>query len=58
MEQYKKNAQLLLCTGKSNKEKEEEDYGVIRIITDVIENKFSIDTEGNAEIWNSISDVR
>lgn len=53
MEQYNKNAQILLCTGKVDREKEEEDYGVIKIVTDVIENKFSVDTEGNAEIWSN-----
>lgn len=47
MEQYSEVAQYLLCTGKADKSKETEKYGVVKIVTDVIENKFSTYMEGN-----------
>lgn len=53
MEQYSESAQYLLCTGKADKSKETERYGVVKIVTDVIENKFSTYMEGNAESWSA-----
>ena len=53
MEQYSKTAQYLLCTGKADESKETEKYGVIKIVTDVIENNFSTYMEGNAESWSA-----
>lgn len=53
MERYNETAQCLLCTGKADRSMEMEEYGVVRIVTDVIENKFSTYMEGNAEIWSS-----
>lgn len=54
MEQYGKNSRLLLCTGKADKDKEREKYGIIKIVTNVLENVYSVDNEGNAGIWGSV----
>lgn len=53
MNQYGKNSQYLFCTGKMQQEKETEKYGVIQIVTDVLENSFSTHTDGNAAIWSA-----
>ena len=53
MKQYGEISDFLLCTGKANKCRETEQYGMVKIITDITENKFSVNLEGNAECWNS-----
>lgn len=53
MEKYSETTQYLLCTGKIDKNKETEKYGLIKIVTDVIENKFSTYMDGNAENWSA-----
>ena len=37
--------------------KAEYKYGIIKIETDVVNNKYSIQKEGNAEYWESASDL-
>lgn len=53
MKQYSENAKHLLCTGKVDREKEKEQYGMVKIMTDVIKNEYSINIEGNADIWSA-----
>lgn len=51
MKRYSEVSQYLLCTGKADRTKETEKYGIVKIVTDIIENSFSTYTEGNAESW-------
>lgn len=51
MKKYNERTQYLLCTGKVDGSKESEDYGVIKIETDVLEHTFNTSMEGNAERW-------
>lgn len=53
MKRYSEVSQYLLCTGKADRTKETEKYGIVKIVTDVIENSFSTYTEGNAESWTN-----
>lgn len=53
MNQYNKNVQYLFCTGDEDKNKETENYGTVKIVTDVLDNSFSTYTEGNAKIWSA-----
>ena len=53
MEQYMEKTQVLLCTGKADKSKETEKYGAIKIVTNILENNFFTETEGNADYWNA-----
>lgn len=53
MEHYSENAKYLLCTGKADRDKETEKYGVVKIVTNVLENEFSTYIEGNAESWSA-----
>lgn len=46
-----------MCTGKKVQNQESEKYGIIKIITDVLNNEYSIQKEGNAEYWESASDL-
>lgn len=57
MEQYNKRVKHLMCTGKKVQNQESEKYGIIKIETDVVNNKYSIQKEGNAEYWESASDL-
>lgn len=52
LKEYKKRSECLYCTGKINPGKECDKYGVVVILTDVIANKYHIEEEGNAELWN------
>lgn len=51
MKRYSEVSQYLLCAGKADRTKETEKYGIVKIVTDIIENSFSTYTEGNAESW-------
>ena len=53
MAQYKQNAQHLFCTGKMDNENETEDYGIIKVVTDVLQNTYTPSVAGNAEIWSA-----
>ena len=41
MKRYSEVSQYLLCTGKADRTKETEKYGIVKIVTDIIENSFS-----------------
>lgn len=51
MEQYSQRAENLLCTGNKNQQKERNLYGVIKVVTDVLEDTYSFELNGNATIW-------
>ena len=53
MEEYDKRTQFLMCTGKSDKNNENENYGIIKIETDILAHTFSTQMEGNAEYWSA-----
>lgn len=53
MNQYKENTEHLFCTGKANKDDEQERYGVLKVVTDILQNTYSMFVEGNAEIWSA-----
>lgn len=53
MIQYCETAEEVFCTGNADKGRETELYGVVRIVTDVVENRNTAWTEGNAGIWNA-----
>ena len=55
MEQYRKQAQLLFCTGQREMENEVVDYGVVKIVTNVLERTFETFVEGNAGIWKTVT---
>ena len=42
-----------MCTGKVDGNAENENYGIIKIETDILGHTFSIQMEGNAEYWNA-----
>ena len=48
MKKYSESSQYLLCTGNMDKSKETEKYGVIKIVTDVLQNEFNMHMYGNA----------
>lgn len=53
MNQYKQNSTYLFCTGKVNKNDEQEQYGMVKIVTDILQKTYQIFPEGNAEIWGT-----
>ena len=55
MEQYRKQAQLLFCTGQREMESEVVDYGVVKIVTNVLERIFETFVEGNSGIWKRLT---
>lgn len=53
MESYKSRSNFLFCTGSINKEVEENEFGILKIVTDVLENSYETKTEGNAKAWGT-----
>lgn len=52
MNQYKQNAEMLFCTGRVNKDDEQEKYGILKVVTNVLEKTYTVDLEGNTARWN------
>lgn len=48
LDQYANNSWELYCTGRLDGDKEEEPYGIVKIVTNVIEKYYSVYKEGNA----------
>jgi len=53
MKQYSENAKYLFCTGNADRETENEQYGIVEVVTDVIKKEYSTKIEGNADIWSA-----
>ena len=53
MRQYEETTKYLFCTGNADKDCEKEKYGIVKIVTNVLDNSFSTYTEGNAGIWGA-----
>ena len=53
MKQYSENAKSLFCTGNADRETENEQYGIVEVVTDVIKKEYSTKIEGNADIWSA-----
>lgn len=51
MELYKKKSENLYCTGHKDCMSEKENFGVVKIVTNVIQEEYKIETEGNATKW-------
>lgn len=45
MKQYTEKTRYLFCTGKADKEEESEKYGIVKIVTDVIKNEYSMEKQ-------------
>lgn len=56
MNLYISNSKGVYCTGNKDETQEESDYGVIEIVTNVVDNKYSINVEGNAILWEKGED--
>lgn len=52
MAQYKKLAENLYCTGNEDRHKEKQEYGMVKVVTNVLDNSYTTVVQGNAEIWN------
>ncbi len=53
MDQYVSNSEYVYCTGKKDETKEEDEYGIIEITTNIVDNSFSVNVEGNAMKWEN-----
>ncbi len=53
MEQYEQFAETLFCTGNINPKSEHNKYGIVKVITDVLDNSYKTVLEGNAAIWGT-----
>lgn len=53
MSQYNENTTKLFCTGHINASNEKESYGILKVSTDVLQNKYETKLEGNAALWNT-----
>lgn len=52
MKQYKQNSKYLFCTGKVNKNDEKERYGILKVVTDILNKTYQVFCEGNTELWD------
>lgn len=50
MEQYSLTSEFLYCTGSKDKEKEQYEYGMVTVNTNVLDYTYFVETEGNAEL--------
>ena len=55
LDTYKENATFLYCTGRMKRTEERHSYGIITITTNIIDETFSVKTEGNTELISCIS---
>lgn len=53
MEQYERFAEMLFCTGNMDPKSEHNKYGIVKVITDVLNNNYRIMLDGNAAIWGT-----
>lgn len=51
MNEYKNKSECIYCTGRKNSLEEPDKYGIVKITTDVLRNKYSVEKIGNADLW-------